>query len=88
MGHNVVSKNSNKLLDLSNLNINIGILDGLLGGGKKDATVPANSVCTAKEGCCVAKSVYYYNGGHNVESTNENKGIDLSGLNLGLNILK
>ncbi|SNX85818.1 related to repellent protein 1 precursor [Melanopsichium pennsylvanicum] len=87
-GHNVVSKSSNKLVDLSNINIQISILDGLLGSEKKDKTVSADSVCTSKQGCCVSKSVYYYNGGHNVESTNENKGIDLSGLDLGLNILK
>ena len=87
-GHNVVSRNENKLLDLSDITINIDILGDLFGGEKKkQQSVPANSVCTAKSGCCVAKSVYYYNGGHNVESTNENKGLDLSGLNLGLNIL-
>ncbi|CDR88734.1 repellent protein 1 precursor [Sporisorium scitamineum] len=87
-GHNVVSKSENKLLDLSNITIQIGLLDGLFGGDKKTTkTVPADSTCTAKEGCCVAKSVYYYNGGHNTQVTNDNKGIDLSGLNLGLNIL-
>ncbi|KAJ1023122.1 hypothetical protein NDA16_003275 [Ustilago loliicola] len=86
-GHNVVSHNENKLLDLSNIKINIDILGDLLGGKKEQKAVTADSVCTAKSGCCVAKSVYYYNGGHNIESSNENKGLDLSGLNLGLNIL-
>ncbi len=49
--------------------------------------MPATSTCSCSKGCCVPKSVYYYDGGHNVNSSNSNKGIDLSGLNLGLDIL-
>uniref|UniRef100_V5ERN1 Uncharacterized protein n=1 Tax=Kalmanozyma brasiliensis (strain GHG001) TaxID=1365824 RepID=V5ERN1_KALBG len=86
-GHNVCVSNKNELIDLSNMTIHIGILDGLFGAKQTKKEVSATSTCGGKKGCCVPKSAYYYNGGHNTQVTNKNAGIDASGLNVGVDIL-
>ncbi len=77
-GHNVYSVNENKLVDASDANVNLSLLSP---EGHKQLTwnnVPRHCLTYIKQ----------VNGGHNVVEDNENKGVDLSGLNLGLNILK
>ena len=91
-GHNVVNKNDNSLIDLSNLSLDIDILD-FSGKRVSKKGVKGDWQCDSPYGCCGRKApscpsgTTYYNGGHNVYNSNKNTGVDLSNLTLDISIL-
>ena len=90
-GTQVMNKNENKLIDLSNLDLDINILSDNDQSERK--TVKGTYTCNGSRGCCVEKApscsngYTYVNSGTQIYNDNENKLIDLSNLSLDLNIL-